>query len=246
MNKPELNINKAVEHTLLKLETSVKRDVIEELIDDEKFEVLQETKDILFNFAKSIYEDQLVRDGILHDGQQANIKPIKRAKTSLLPIATDVVELYEYVTGMSEQFPKSVVSGSSTLYASKTHRHLDTATEEQIHAEAAVNAVLDKAKLIEAMTMIQDQKQLIIDLAKRVEDNKAKIDSLSSELENLKKNGHASGNPKPQAVHREKNTDCRENVGEERNQEITDSTNRQKENEIKDKSKSAATNTSET
>ena len=116
-----VGIPDGVSQILRDLSCEPKTVVKDELVTEVDFDVLQVCRGILFNRATDTYFKQLADHGLPDD--KVNLDLIGRRASGTL--ALDIVELYMYVTGANEFFPKGVLHYSST-YKDMSVRKKDT------------------------------------------------------------------------------------------------------------------------
>ena len=104
-------IDDRVLHIIGKIENSTLNDVVEELaLDSDVDELLQMRKD-LFILAKDRLEYTLCNDKLLGEEEDAGIELANRTNRSQgSSVAKEVVEQYKYVMGMTNNFPRAVLS----------------------------------------------------------------------------------------------------------------------------------------
>ena len=95
---------------LLKSGSDTRTSIVDELEHDVDIDTLLDQREKLFDCAKSKLDDLLLKNGMLDKGEKVNIELAKRtAVHSHSNVAKDIVEMYEYIVGLSTIFPKGVL-----------------------------------------------------------------------------------------------------------------------------------------
>ena len=104
------SLAKTLKHILSNQNSEPMLNVIEELCDDIDQATLSISRELLFDVAKDLYDRNLRINGILQDSQQTDLKLARRNKSDILPaMAKDITDLYAYIQGDTEFFPKNVL-----------------------------------------------------------------------------------------------------------------------------------------
>ena len=176
----ELGINKTIEHVLMKLENETRNTVRDEL-DEEEFDLLYETRDILFQSAKKQYEDALKYENLIKENEEVQIAIQRRIKNNKIQVVLDLIDLYEFVTGARVEFPKGVLS-KNTQSNVVTIKSTEDPSEMQRVAQKAFDAIMDKAKLIELVNRLDEQEKKVKELQARVAKDEERIEILETDL----------------------------------------------------------------
>lgn len=173
------NIDESVIHILYKIEKEAKGQVIDELATDIELEVLLDVRQKLFVCSKKSYEELLSELNILEDGESTEMTLMQRRgkKDDGAIIAKDIVEMFEYVLGYSDNFPKSVLSRNS--------KFLEVTRVNPESGGTKTEPVITQEEII-INNILKDQQKDIKKLKDEWEKDRVRIVNLESELNELK------------------------------------------------------------
>jgi len=178
-------IDERVQRILAKCENHSREDILEELTNEFDAECLLEEREKCFNLAK----ERLL--GQVQNGDQAingdmDIHCVRRTgKSKKENIGKEILELFEYVVGYSQDFPRHLITKESKLVVSA-----EKSEKEQIN-------ISDKMMLIGLKNVVAELNEK---MDKIVNENRAmekRIKDLETEIDRMKdlKIVHESGNP---------------------------------------------------
>lgn len=136
-NNPLDGIDDTVTHILFKLERNSKGQVVDELQEDIEEDLLRDVGHKLFNAAKGIYTQTLIEQNFIQDGEVIEIELVQRRnqKEDSSLLCKDIVDLYEYVMGYMDMFPRSVLAKKGKYIEVKSKTQLDLEMVEKSKQE---------------------------------------------------------------------------------------------------------------
>ncbi len=143
-------------------------DIANEFEQECEKELLLQQRENLFMIVKETVERKLREEGYLDEKQTTNLELLKKTNKCLeITLARDMIQMYEYITNMSNSFPKDVVT--------KQSRYVDIVSfDEETNLGKLEKPIMGKLKLLEFANELRDMKSIIDDLSnKRSEDNKS-------------------------------------------------------------------------
>ena len=107
------DINGTVSHFLSQLSNTSKETVIGNLVTDVELDAILECRELLFKNASGVYDECLEEKG--HQSGRARLElKLRRGETAAEKSARDIVELFLYVCGFVDSFPRDVLTSHST------------------------------------------------------------------------------------------------------------------------------------
>lgn len=168
-------IDERVLHILMKVENNSLSDVVDELALDSEIDELLEMREGLFKVAKDTLEYGWRTDKQLGDDEDSGIVLARRTRRSKQQnAAKEVIELYKYVTGMTNNFPRALLSKETKFLDLMPPEKPKEVDEETVKD----NPLKDKLRIIELNNRMREQEKMIEKLLETSNQQQQAIDNL--------------------------------------------------------------------
>ena len=168
----------SLQTVLAKCDGQSKESIIEEIESDFDKDVLLEQREKAFEVAKARFENGLVQDNLIGSGETVDMTMARRTNKSLSSsIAKEILDMYMYIIGYSEIFPKWMIA--------KGCKYLDIVTDKQGQRRQTCNSGVDKIKIVELANILEEQRKMLNTLLKARDEDKVIINRLEQEMVQL-------------------------------------------------------------
>ena len=192
---------------LAKRDSETRDSIEEELTSEFEVDKLLEEREKAFSVARGKFENVLVADGLLPENDKVDITVANKTnKSGAKNIAKDIIDMYDYIVGHTQIFPKTLIS--------KESKYIDISKKDSERGSKQIyNPVLDRMRMTELANTMRDLQSAIDKLVEEKKEDRKKIVKMEQEIValqgqvNLFSNQNASENTpgantiqEPQAV----------------------------------------------
>ena len=159
--------------------SDTRQNVEEELSGDFELDFLLEEREKAFSVAKGKFENVLRADGMLGQEDKVDIEVSTRTNRSTVKnIVKEIVDIYDYIMGYTEIFPKAVIS--------KASRYIDISEKDVGRGKTQIyNPVMDRMRLTEIANLVRDLQSEIDSLKKNRNEDREMLIKMEQEIVQL-------------------------------------------------------------
>ena len=134
------NIDVTLQNILSKRDDDSRQRIEKDIVAEFGIETLLKERKSIFEIAKRKFEKILEDEGLLDSSDKVEIEIMKRTKSyAVEKVVKEIVDMYDYIVGYSEIFPRAVIS--------KDSKYIDISEKDIGRGRSIYNPVIDRMRM---------------------------------------------------------------------------------------------------